>query len=70
MTRLVQELTDITLEDINGTKKGQEPSRDIFATWAHGGANVEPSAKMLQLVAFLQEWECTGDKVICFSQCE
>lgn len=57
------------MEDITGTNKGQEPSRDIFATWAHGGANVEASAKMLALVDFLKEWESTGDKTICFSQC-
>ena len=62
-------MTDITMEDINGTNRVQEPSRDIFATWAHGGANVEPSAKMLALVEFLKEWESTGDKTICFSQC-
>ncbi|KIP06767.1 hypothetical protein PHLGIDRAFT_30351 [Phlebiopsis gigantea 11061_1 CR5-6] len=62
------EMTDITMEDITGTNKGQEPSRDIFATWAHGGANVEASAKMLALVDFLKEWESTGDKTICFSQ--
>jgi hypothetical protein len=48
----------------------QKPSRDIFATWGHGGANVEPSAKMLALVDLLREWESTGDKTICFSQCK
>ena len=62
----IQDITDITIEDI----KAAEPSRDIFATWAHGGANVEPSAKMLALVELLREWESTGDKTICFSQCE
>ena len=49
--------------------KDGAPSQDVINTWSDGGSNLEPSAKMLQLVAFLQEWECTGDKVICFSQC-
>ncbi|EKM52744.1 uncharacterized protein PHACADRAFT_211962 [Phanerochaete carnosa HHB-10118-sp] len=62
------QVTDITIEDIAGTNKVQEPSWDIFKTWAHGGANVEPSAKMLALVDLLKEWESTGDKTICFSQ--
>lgn len=57
------------MADIAGTNATQEPSKALFATWAAGGANVEPSAKMLALIGFLQEWESTGDKTICFSQC-
>ncbi|GJE92995.1 SNF2 family N-terminal domain-containing protein [Phanerochaete sordida] len=62
------EVTEITMQDVQGTNKVQEPSRDVFKTWAHGGANVEPSAKMLAMIELLKEWEVTGDKTICFSQ--
>ena len=57
------------MQDVAGTNRVQEPSRDIFKTWAHGGANVEPSAKMLAMIRLLKSWETTGDKTICFSQC-
>ena len=79
LTRGTQELTDITLKDITGplpatAGPGQgnamQPSEALIKTWRQGGANVEPSTKMLALIAFLQEWETTGDKTICFSQCE
>ncbi|KAI0337147.1 hypothetical protein BDW22DRAFT_1410049 [Trametopsis cervina] len=57
-----------------GSKGSQEtvpdetPSDALVRTWKQGGANVEPSTKMLALVGFVQEWESTGDKIICFSQ--
>ena len=40
-----------------------------FEMWKQGGSNVESSAKMLQMIAYLKEWESTGDKTIVFSQC-
>ena len=40
-----------------------------FDMWKQGGSNVESSAKMLQMIAYLKEWESTGDKTIVFSQC-
>ena len=39
-------------------------------TRKQGGANVEPSAKMIAMIDTLKEWEVTGDKTIVFSQCE
>ncbi|KAI0085988.1 SNF2 family N-terminal domain-containing protein [Irpex rosettiformis] len=74
------ELTDITLADISGSisrpgvsnahsqGKDGEPSDSMIRMWRQGGANVEPSTKMLALIGLIQEWEGTGDKVICFSQ--
>ncbi len=41
-----------------------------FEMWKQGGSNVESSAKMVQMIAYLKEWESTGDKTIVFSQCE
>lgn len=45
------------------------PSRDVIRAWREGGENLEPSAKMLALIGFLQEADSSGDKTICFSQC-
>jgi hypothetical protein len=50
--------------------RGEEPSDEMIRMWREGGANVEPSTKMLALISFIKDWEVTGDKVICFSQCE
>ena len=47
-----------------------EPDMAVFEMWKQGGNNVEPSAKMLQMIKYLKEWEATGDKTIVFSQCE
>lgn len=46
-----------------------EPDQHVLNTWKQGGSNVESSAKMLQMVAYLKEWESSGDKTIIFSQC-
>lgn len=76
---LPQEITDITLGDISGAvvvsggskpKNSVEPSDAMIRVWKEGGANVEPSTKMLALIGFIRDWETTGDKIICFSQCE
>ncbi|KAI0819841.1 SNF2 family N-terminal domain-containing protein [Trametes gibbosa] len=45
-----------------------EPDQHVLNTWKQGGSNVESSAKMLQMVAYLKEWESSGDKTIVFSQ--
>ena len=72
-------MTNITLADISGAvpqpgtshpQQNEAPSDSMIRMWKEGGANVEPSAKMLALIGFVQEWEGTGDKIICFSQCE
>ncbi|KAI0742470.1 SNF2 family N-terminal domain-containing protein [Daedaleopsis nitida] len=39
-----------------------------FDMWKQGGSNVESSAKMLQMIGYLKEWESSGDKTIVFSQ--
>ncbi|KAI0691058.1 SNF2 family N-terminal domain-containing protein [Cytidiella melzeri] len=74
------QITDITLGDISGAvtttsrsqsgkqKEGEAPSDALIQMWKEGGANVEPSTKMLALIGFIQDWEATGDKIICFSQ--
>ncbi|KAI0743255.1 SNF2 family N-terminal domain-containing protein [Irpex lacteus] len=74
------EVTDITLGDIarhdnssqpngrNAANPGEAPSDAMIRVWKEGGVNAEPSTKMLALVKFIQEWEGTGDKIICFSQ--
>ncbi|KAL0564202.1 hypothetical protein V5O48_017851 [Marasmius crinis-equi] len=40
----------------------------LIATWAKGDDDLEPSAKMLQLIEYLKEWEEIGDKTIVYSQ--
>ncbi|KAL0066241.1 hypothetical protein AAF712_006672 [Marasmius tenuissimus] len=40
----------------------------LVATWAKGDDDLEPSAKMLQLMEYLKEWELIGDKTIVYSQ--
>ncbi len=79
---LLKEVTDITLGDIsragnssqpngrNAANPGEAPSDAMVRVWKEGGVNAEPSTKMLALVKFIQEWESTGDKIICFSQCK
>ncbi|KAM5537320.1 hypothetical protein V8D89_009050 [Ganoderma adspersum] len=44
------------------------PNANLYETWKQGGSNVESSAKMMQMVSYLKEWESTGDKTIVFSQ--
>lgn len=46
-----------------------QPNEHLLNTWKQGGSTVESSAKMLQMIAYLQEWESSGDKIIVFSQC-
>jgi hypothetical protein len=52
----------------NGARDG--PSDAVIATWRKGDDDLEPSAKMVALVELLQEWEASGDKTICYSQCQ
>ncbi|KAH9886946.1 SNF2 family N-terminal domain-containing protein [Cubamyces lactineus] len=54
-------------EKENNGAPGQ-PNEAMLKMWRQGGTNVESSAKMLQMVAYLKEWESTGDKTIVFSQ--
>ncbi|KAF6744633.1 hypothetical protein DFP72DRAFT_857330 [Ephemerocybe angulata] len=46
-----------------------EPSAATLATWSRGDDDMEASTKMTALVTFLKEWDASGDKVICYSQC-
>lgn len=46
------------------------PSAEVFATWRKGDDDLEPSTKMLGLIDLLEQWDYTGDKTICYSQCE
>jgi len=45
------------------------PSGALIALWRRGDHDLEPSAKMLALIDFLQSWDAGGDKTICYSQC-
>lgn len=58
-------------------KKGQSsemnaqgPSEAVIANWSRGDADLEPSTKMQALVNYIKEWNSTGDKTICYSQCK
>lgn len=50
--------------------KSSDPSDAVLATWRRGDDDMEPSTKMLALVDYLKEWESSGDKTICYSQCK
>ena len=58
---------DDDMDDEDAPPPPPDPSQ--YNVWMEGGNNVESSAKMTQMVAYLKEWECTGDKTIVFSQC-
>ena len=45
------------------------PSEAVIATWNRGDDDLKPSTKMLALLNFLKEWDVSGDKTICYSQC-
>jgi SNF2 family DNA or RNA helicase len=51
------------------TRVRGEPSDATIARWRKGDFDLEPSVKMLALIKLLQEWNASGDKCICFSQC-
>lgn len=59
-----------------GYKKGKAraidngPSEATLSTWKKGDDDMEPSTKMLALIKFLREWDGSGDKTICYSQCK
>ena len=46
------------------------PSAAVIKTWSRGDDEMEPSAKMVELIALLKEGEVAGDKTIVYSQCE
>jgi hypothetical protein len=45
-------------------------SEGVLATWGKGDDDMEPSTKMLALLEYLKLWDATGEKTICYSQCE
>lgn len=58
-------------DEVEGqVETGNIPSDAVFATWRKGDDDMEPSTKMLALVDLLNRWDSTGDKTICYSQCE
>lgn len=44
-------------------------SAALRSVWGRGDDDLEPSTKMLQLIEYIKEWEVSGDKIICYSQC-
>jgi hypothetical protein len=46
------------------------PSDAVISNWGRGDDDLEPSTKMLAMMGLLKEWEVTGDKTICYSQCK
>lgn len=51
-------------------QKAKAPSEALLATWRRGDDDMEPSTKMLKLMELLNDWEASGDKTICYSQCQ
>lgn len=66
--------TEEASEDDDGegevaTGTGNMPTDAVFAAWRKGDDDLEPSTKMMGLIDLLKEWDSTGDKTICYSQC-
>ena len=55
---------------MQGFRSHGGPCDAVIATWRRGDDDLEPSTKMLALVEYLKEWDSTGDKTICYSQCK
>ena len=55
-----------------GKQKAKNEDLDprLVEVWKRANADLEPSAKMVALLRLLKSWDATGDKTICFSQCE
>lgn len=65
-------MLDLTIEKYKKKRPSNgasQPSDALLATWGKGDSDMEPSAKMLALIEYLKEWDSTGDKTICYSQC-
>ncbi|KAH8102694.1 SNF2 family DNA-dependent ATPase [Cristinia sonorae] len=66
------EMLDITIAKHKNKAKANggiaQPTEAVYSTWRKGDNDMEPSAKMLQLIKYLKEWEPTGDKTIVYSQ--
>lgn len=45
-------------------------SEETLNVWRRGDDNMEPSTKMNQLIDYIREWDSSGDKLICYSQCK
>ena len=56
-------------EEERARRIGQEPSDAVLATWRRGDDDMESSTKMAALMDYLKEWDASGDKTICYSQC-
>lgn len=56
-------------EEVRPRRTGQEPSDAVLATWRRGDDDMEPSTKMAAFMNYLKEWDASGDKTICYSQC-
>lgn len=45
------------------------PSDAVLRSWNRTDDDLIPSTKMLALLGYLKEWDASGDKTICYSQC-
>ena len=65
-------MLDLTIAKHKKSTTGgvQAPSEALLSTWRKGDNDMEASAKMLALIDYLKEWEPSGDKTICYSQCK
>ena len=52
----------------DGKKEELDPR--LIEIWKRANADLEPSTKLLALLRLLKSWDATGDKTICFSQCQ
>lgn len=48
---------------------GEGPDQVMLARWRQGDDNMEASTKMRAMIKMLREWDASGDKCICYSQC-
>lgn len=51
----------------SGSRK-PENTKELLDIWAKGDSDLEPSAKMIEMVRFIEEWDESMDKIIVFSQ--
>ena len=56
--------------DMKRKRSEDGPSAAVIKTWRRGDDEMEPSAKMVELVELLKGGEAAGDKTIVYSQCE
>jgi hypothetical protein len=60
--------------DVKGKGKTNSSGKDglsdaVLRSWNRADEDLVPSTKMLALLRYLKEWDASGDKTICYSQC-